>query len=75
MTGRPRTGQQPVAPGEKRETGAPVAQAETGADRQPPAVRDEADIITEPDGAGLAGGASGGSGGGSSMPGHPDSAR
>jgi hypothetical protein len=69
---RPRTGALPIDPDDKPEQGAPATQAQT--DRRPADVPD-ADIVTEPDGSGVAGGASGGSGGGSSMPGHPDAAR
>jgi hypothetical protein len=75
MSDGPRTGQPPIEHGEKQEDGAPVTQAEVPAAEQTTAVRDEADIVTESDGAGLAGGSSGASGGGSSMPGHPDAAR
>jgi hypothetical protein len=74
MSDSPRTGQQPVEPGDKQETGAPNTQAEVDDDQRPEAVRGTADIVTEADGAGMAGGSSGGSGGGSSMPGHPDAA-
>ena len=35
----------------------------------------DSDIVTEPDGSGMAGGSSGSSSGGSTMPGHPDAAR
>ncbi|WP_326559286.1 hypothetical protein [Micromonospora sp. NBC_01796] len=35
---------------------------------------EQPDIVTEDDGAGMAGGSSGSSSGGSSMPGHPDAA-
>jgi hypothetical protein len=67
----PRT-EQPTDPAAKPEEGAPVTQAET--DRRPEGLP-PADIVTEPDGSGVAGGSSGGSGGGSGMPGHPDAAR
>jgi hypothetical protein len=71
----PRAGRPPVEPGATDEDGAPIAQTDVPADRQPADARDEADIVTESDGAGMAGGTSGGSGGGSGMPGHPDAAR
>lgn len=56
--------------------GAPLTETETETDasRRPPSAPD-ADIVTEDDGSGMAGGSSGGSGGGSTMPGHPDAAR
>lgn len=75
MSDAPRTGQQPVEPDAKQEVRVPVTQVEVEADRRPAPVRDEADSVTESDGAGMTGGASGGSGGGSGMPGHPDAAR
>jgi hypothetical protein len=74
MTETPRTGEQPVERGAAEENaGAPLTQTEIDASRRAPSEPD-ADIITEDDGSGMAGGSSGGSGGGSNMPGHPDSA-
>ena len=64
-TNDPRTGDQPIDPGDEREE---------GADR-PAGLPDGVDEIVEPDGSGVSGGSSGGSGGGSGMPGHPDAAR
>jgi hypothetical protein len=66
-----RDGELPTDPAVKQEEGAPLTQVET--DRRPAGLPDS-DIVTEPDGSGVAGGASGG-GGGSSMPGHPDADR
>jgi hypothetical protein len=67
-----RDGELPIDPAVKPEEGAPLTQVET--DRRP-AGMPESDIVTEPDGSGMAGGASGSSSGGSSMPSHPDAAR
>ena len=67
----PRNGELPIDPDRKPEEGAPVTQA--AADRHPDLP--DSDIITEPDGSGMAGGSSGSSAGGSTMPGHPDAAR
>ena len=66
-----RNGELPIDPAVKQEDGAPYTQAET--DRRPAGVP-VSDIVTEPDGSGMAGGASGSSGGGSGMSGHPDAA-
>jgi hypothetical protein len=67
-----RDGELPIDSAVKQEEGAPPTQVET--DRRPAGVP-QSDIVTEPDGSGMAGGSSGSSGGGSSMPGHPDAAR
>ncbi|WP_213454418.1 preprotein translocase YidC [Rhizomonospora bruguierae] len=69
-----RTGEQPVEPDRAEED---IDPAMTQTDMDParrPRDLPEADIVTEDDGAGVAGGTHGGSGGGSTMPGHPDAA-
>jgi hypothetical protein len=66
-----RTGEQPLPPEDAEENVDPAqGQLDVDEGRRP---RDaEGDILTDDDGAGVAGGTHGGSGGGSGMPGHPD---
>ncbi len=71
MTDQARTGEQPAGRETADRSGStPLPQVEVADD-----VDTGADLVTQDDGSGMAGGSSGGSGGGSSMPGHPDAAR
>ena len=61
----------PIDPDRKPQETPPVGQIPAKRHPELP----DSDIVTEPDGSGAAGGSSGTSSGGSTMPGHPDSAR
>jgi hypothetical protein len=66
--------QQPGRGASEEASGVPLTPTEEEANRRPPSLPGDADVVDAGDGAGVAGGSSGGSGGGSGMPGHPDSA-